>query len=105
MILDNSPYLVAFLITASIHMTWSTIPHTVHQQFSLLVSAPSSLGVNIIKLHMFALILLLSSLSFKTTSAISLSAPQLLHTYNVCTAHQRILVGHNLTILPPGLVR
>jgi hypothetical protein len=85
MILDNVPYLIAFLITANIHMVWSSIPFAIHQQFSLLVSTASSMGVNIIKLHLFALILLLSALSFKTTSALSLSAPQLLHTYNVCT--------------------
>lgn len=82
MILDNCPYLIAVLLTAGLHTAWSSIPFTIHQQFSLLVSTRSSAAVTIIKLHTFALLLLVFSLSFKTTSAISLFTSQESHTYN-----------------------
>ena len=82
MILDNLPYITAFLLTASIHMAWPSIPYAIHQQFCLLVSNRSSMGVDIIKLHTFALILLLSSLSFRTTSAAASTAPLPSHQFN-----------------------
>lgn len=84
MILDILPYLVAFLITARIHLAWSSIPYAIHQQYCLLVSAQSSAAVNVVKLHIFALVLLLFSFSFKTASAVSLSAASPPVTYNVC---------------------
>ncbi|KAF7511798.1 hypothetical protein GJ744_003529 [Endocarpon pusillum] len=86
MIVDNLPYMAAFLLTASIHMAWPLIPYAIHQQFCLLVSNRSSMGLDFIKLHTFALILLLSSLSFRTTSAAASTAPlpsyQFNQTYN-----------------------
>lgn len=69
MIVDSSPYLVSFFITASIHLVWPSISYIIHRQFYLLVSSQSSVASSLFKLHIFALILLVSSLSFKTASA------------------------------------
>lgn len=105
MILDNGPYIVAFILTASIHISWPSIPFIIHQQFSLLLSSRPSASEVIIKVHMFALLLLVFSLSFKTTSAALLVPCQATHTYNVCLPQARSIRSIILRHPPGPLVR
>ena len=71
MIVDNLPYLAAFLITASIHLYWSTIPSLINQGFTDLAMdfQETRLVSAVLRVHVFATIFLVSVLCFKWASA------------------------------------
>lgn len=100
MILDNGPYLIAFILTAIIHMDWPSIPSTIHREFSLLASSRPSAGVLVIKVHIFAVLLLVVSLSIKTTSAASIVPSQVNNAYNVCVFPRHMFATQSHSILP-----